>query len=443
MISLDAVRYCLESSIPPAIATCAPDGTPNVTPLSQIEYVDSDHVALSFQFFNKTRNNVLANPFAEVMLVDDRTATIYYLSAEYLRTETAGPVFERMKAKLAGIASHTGMSGIFRLQGSDIYRVTRIERADSLRLPEPATRPSRMSATRSCCARLASATDLAGALDHLLADLHTHLAVDHAQVLMLDSSGTRLYTVASRGYETSGVGSEIPIGQGVIGVAARERTPIRIFHVTAEYAYVRSVRYVTERVGRAGDIETEIPLPGLAMPGSQMAVPIMAGADLLGVLFAESQDDLRFTYDDEDALATIATQLGMTMRLLGDTSGAGDEAPAPEAKAAVAGQPVTIRHYRVDDSVFIDQDYLIKGVAGAIMWKLVSDFVERGRSEFTNRELRLDPAIGLPSVSENLEARLILLQRRLGERCSFIRIEKTGRGRFRLVADRPRNPLVI
>jgi hypothetical protein len=94
-----------------------------------------------------------------------------------------------------------------------------------------------------------------------------------------------------------------------------------------------------------------------------------------------------------------------------------------------------VRRYRADDSIFLDHDYLIKGVAGAIFWKLVREHAQQGRSEFSNRELRLDPALRLPEHAENLEARLILLQRRLKERNSSIRIEKSGRGRFRLVAD--------
>ena len=91
----------------------------------------------------------------------------------------------------------------------------------------------------------------------------------------------------------------------------------------------------------------------------------------------------------------------------------------------------------VNDSVFIGEDYLIKGVAGAIFWKLLRDFAGEGRTDFSNRELRLDPSIRLPDISDNLEARLILLQRRLAEHCTFLGIEKTGRGRFRLRVDRP------
>ena len=107
------------------------------------------------------------------------------------------------------------------------------------------------------------------------------------------------------------------------------------------------------------------------------------------------------------------------------------------AAANDARAPLEVRHYRVDGSVFIDGRYLIKGVAGAILWKLVRDHQQAGRSEFTNRELRLDPSLGLPDVTDNLEARLLLLQRRLQEHGPHLRIEKTGRGRFRLAVGRP------
>jgi hypothetical protein len=76
-------------------------------------------------------------------------------------------------------------------------------------------------------------------------------------------------------------------------------------------------------------------------------------------------------------------------------------------------------------------------VAGAIFLKLLRDHATTHRIEFSNKELRLDPKLRLPDVTDNLEARLILLERRLTERRAPMRIEKTGRGRFRLRLDRP------
>ena len=67
---------------------------------------------------------------------------------------------------------------------------------------------------------------------------------------------------------------------------------------------------------------------------------------------------------------------------------------------------------------------------------LLRDYLDKGRTEFTNRELRLDARIRLPEVSDNLEARLILLGKRLVDRRAPILIEKTGRGRCRLCVER-------
>ena len=438
MLTLDSIRNCLEGAIPSSVATCSREGTPNLTPVSQVHYVDSSHVALSFQFFNKTHQNVLANPQVMATVIDPETAAQYRLDLRFLRTETSGPIFESMKAKLAGIASHTGMTGIFRLQGSDIYHVLRITQVPGRPLPLTSQRRNLLSGVRSCSVLLNQCTDLESLLDHALAGLASQFGIRHSMILMLDRTGKRLYTVGSQGYRQSGVGSEIALGCGVIGVAAEQGVPIRITHMSAEYSYSRAMRDSVERAGMGGKLETAIPLPGLEESRSQMAVPIVYGKEILGVLYVESPEDMRFNYDDEDALVAVASQLGTAIHSLQQATDTHEAAPPSlPANTSVSGAAVTIRHYAADDSIFIDDDYLIKGVAGAIFWKLLQDYNRNQRTDFSNRELRLDPALGLPDITDNLEARLILLQRRLSERNAPQRIEKTGRGRLRLHVTRP------
>ena len=445
-LSLHAIRPCLEGAIPAIMATCDVDGTPNVAYISQAVYVDEAHVALSFQFFNKTRQNILCNPRAAVLVLDPRTAAFYRLHLYYERTEDHGPVFESMRAQLAGIASHAGMAGVFELKGSDIYRVERIEAVSGDTLLPPPQRPGLLHALRLGSERMARCTGLGDLLACTLATLREPLDIAHAMVLMLDPAAGQLYTVASHGYATSGVGSEIRLGQGVIGVAAQERTPVRISHVTNAARYSHAIRHSLDAHGDPGAAAQrglDIPYPGLAEPHSQLAVPLVSAGRLLGVLFAESPEDMRFGFDDEDLLVAVAGQLAAAIDLLQAAPEAAAE-PQPlntgtsgNAPQAPSGDALRVRHFAANDSVFINDDYLIKGVAGAIFCKLLRDHLASGRVDFSNRELRLDPALKLPDVADNLEARLLLLQRRLLENSPHIRIEKTGRGRFRLHLQRP------
>ncbi len=273
----------------------------------------------------------------------------------------------------------------------------------------------------------------------LLEALYTRFDIHHAMVVLRDGGRGRLFVVASRGYHASGVGSEIPDGAGVIGVAAQQGVPIRINYSAADYAYGRAVRDSALARGLAEPLETAIPFPGLAEPGSQLAVPILLGEQATGLVYVESPEEARFNHDDEDALCSLAGTLAWAIRALEDCADAEDEAPAPARAPARASDvaPLQVRRYVRDNSLFLDDDYLIKGVAGAILWRLLQAYTAEGRVDFSNRELRRDPAIGLPDITDNLEARLILLGKRLAERGGSLRLEKTGRGRLRLQVGRP------
>jgi adenylate cyclase len=436
--SMAELRPCLEGAIPAVMATVAADGTPNVAYLSQVHHVDDEHVALSFQFFNRTRQNLLAHPRSTVLVTNPLDIHFYRLHLKYLRTETEGPVFERMKAQLAGIASHEGLDAVFRLRGADIHQVLAIERvpvAVAPPLPAPPVRPEPLALLRRVSGRLSRARTLDALLEAALDCLQHELNMPQAMVLIADAASGRLYTVASRGYPTSGVGSEIELGHGVIGVAAREATPVRINHMTSATRYNQAL--VDSLAGH--DAGAEIPYPGLAQPGSQLATPLVSAGRVVGVLFVESGQEMRLNHEDEDLLVTLAGQLAVGIDLMHESEEpCGEDGTAADADAAGAATVplLRVRRYRRDDSIFVNNAYLIKGVAGAILWKLLNDH-RAGRSEFTNRELRLDNSLGLPDVSDNLEARLLLLHRRLGEQCPALRLQKTGRGCFRFDALAP------
>ncbi len=109
----------------------------------------------------------------------------------------------------------------------------------------------------------------------------------------------------------------------------------------------------------------------------------------------------------------------------------------------MAGRPFNVVHHSFDDSVFIDNEYVIKGVPGRLLVHLLRMHVREGRADFTNREMRLSDELRLPDLKDNLETRLLLLRRRLDEKASPIRLLRTGRGKLRLQLAGPARLAVV
>jgi predicted pyridoxine 5'-phosphate oxidase superfamily flavin-nucleotide-binding protein len=440
--SLRDLYRCFEGAVPAVIATASSDGTPNVTYLSRVRAIDDERVALSNQFFSKTVRNLTENPRASVLLIDPVKYHEYRLTLVFERTERRGAIFDRLREDVDTVAAVTGMQNVFKLRAADIYRVTEIEQTSGPTDAPVGGEQARggPEALAELTARLSRCADLDAIVTTTVNGLAELLDFEHSLLMLLDEQGRQLYTIASHGYPAEGVGSEVAMGEGVIGLAAERGAPIRINNVRHMVKYGMSVRGSYERHGEISP-GWEIEVPDLPDAESRMAVPGFALGQLVGVLMVESPRSVAFTAEDESNLSVLASVVANAIeaertREL-DPENASAASGAKRAAAPDATPSTHVRFFAVDGSTFLDGDYLIKGVAGRILWSLLGHYEREGRTEFTNKEVRLDPTLELPDFRDNLDSRLLLLKRRLDERAAAVRIEKTGRGRFRIVVSTP------
>jgi hypothetical protein len=455
-LRLSDLSRCFQGVLPSIVATSDGSGVPNITYVSQVFLVDDRHVALSCQFFNKTRRNLDENPAACAEVLDPVTLQAYRLRLRFLRSEKRGPLFDAMTLRIDAIASHTGMKGVFRLIAADVFEVVSLSMVSGFLLEAPPPLDNdriRLEGARTemrglqwVSDRINRAPDLESLLAGVLESLDEYFHFEHTSVLLFDEMNLRLTTMASRGYGESGIGAEVGLGEGLIGTVARQRRLLRLTSLEADLRYGRAIRREAEN--ETGLLSEEIPLPGLPDAQSVLAIPLTVGDRLIGVIAAEDRDPMHFSEWHEAYLEIIANQIALSLdRMLSRP----DEGAEPAVGRAVA-EPGRERHvatastgtarcrhrvtyYCNDDAIFVDDEYLIRNIPARILRKVLNEWLRTGRTEFSNREMRLDASLGLPPVKDNLESRLILLKQRLKEKCPNLRLVSTARGRFGLRAD--------
>jgi len=125
-VKLEEIMPALQGVIPSIVATSSLDHIPNVTYISQIYYVDTNHVALSYQFFNKTIKNVRENPVLVAILTCPVHYSLYKMTLRYQESQTSGEIFDNMSMQLDALAISQKKEHIFKLRAADIYEVISI-----------------------------------------------------------------------------------------------------------------------------------------------------------------------------------------------------------------------------------------------------------------------------------------------------------------------------
>jgi DNA-binding response OmpR family regulator len=154
------------------------------------------------------------------------------------------------------------------------------------------------------------------------------LGAAKTSLLLLDEDGTVLRVAAGRGFKASPAEmDEVPIGQGVAGMALARSEPILVGDVTADERFA----------GRAPD--------GRYASNSFAVAPLAAGARALGVLCAtERSSGEPFDQEDLALMRIMSVQLAQMLEVRSDPGGDADHTPAVEdpceavAPAGTAGQ---------------------------------------------------------------------------------------------------------
>ena len=447
-LGLEQLTPCFQGILPAMLFTCANDGTPNAAFLSHVDYVDATHVALSFQYFNKSRRNIAENPYALIRVIDPDNNQGWALRLKFERSETSGAIFDRMFLRIEAIASYAGLKGVFKLKAADIYLVESVEP-----VPEEPGRQERwssrthrqldpvftMRALHELSLRMTAAAGLDQLLESILSGIKEFFGFSHSMILLAGEKPNTLITIATRGYPHGGVGAEVQFGEGIIGVVAEAQHPIRISGLVRGMLYANAAR--RRALERGWRPQEEVPLPGLENPASQLGVPLVVRGELIGVLCIESETPYRFHEEDKNTIELLGASLAIAIQNMQLKEA--DEEPAPVAvPEPVAAAPIAVSktkrpsrelvYYPSDEVIMLDGAYLIRSLPARILWKLLRAYERDGRAEFTNRELRLDKSLNLPEFKDNLETRLLLLRRRLDEKAENIRLVPKGRGRFAL-----------
>ena len=147
-----------------------------------------------------------------------------------------------------------------------------------------------------------------------------------------------LVTIASRGYRESGVGAEARFGEGIIGVVAEARKPIRISGL------LRGMLYALRRAASARRKPASARTTGASRcrawrnPESQLGVPLLVRGELVGVLCIESEVPYRF-HEEDKAVHRAARQLPGDCHPEHAAAGAGRERAGGEPAAAPVAAP--------------------------------------------------------------------------------------------------------
>lgn len=412
-IELSQLRDCFQGIVPAVVCTHDQDGTPNISYLSHVEYVAENQLALSNQFFSKTKRNVLQTKKALLLLLHPQTLQQYELRLHYKHSETSGELFEKMALRLSIIAASEGKAHIYKLLSSDVYEVSSITprlgmTTRPITLPAPI--PWRAEFTYGEMARgyLETITALphsaSEAIDLLLRTVRFGFGIEDSYFYLGDG---QLYNSQMASQEL------LAEHYNVVRKVANYGKAIMLSGLQLQRRYLNSILPSKER--------SEV-----RSVARQLAIPVVFQGKVYGVLLLEDGQVESWDIDLVQALRSLCSSLALQM---GNTEG-------KNLAKDTASTGLNFHYHCESETLFLNDVVFIKNLPAKILSYVLSKNFNQQKTLFSNQEIICALQSDFPVEGKaNFEARLILIKKRLESKGLPLRFVSKMRGQFELIVE--------
>jgi signal transduction histidine kinase len=155
---------------------------------------------------------------------------------------------------------------------------------------------------------LTKLTPLKDRLQNILEFLDESFDLNHTVLLIPSKENATLKVLASRGFEQSGIGVEVPFEFGIVGAVASKKKKMRVSRLSQNRRYVNAAK-TKEEIQNLPDN-----FPKLDKAESFVALPLIVNDELVAVLSCESENILFFSQKEENLLMTLSQTIALSIQ---------------------------------------------------------------------------------------------------------------------------------
>lgn len=284
----DEMKPALMGVVPATLITSSKKGTPNITNVARVWYVNQNYVAVANHMLKKSVQNLQENQYAYIRTTDPMNFSTWELELQYTGSMAEGDIFNEMKKQYEVLSMMLETKMPITVHSAEMFLVL----------------SARICEEENC--HIQSLTEI---YPPLLEQLEKKFGWNQMAVWILDDSTNQLQLAVVRGLEEDSVKKVL---QRVVNWSTQQEQPIRILHIRSQYQYA-STTFLNQQSGKEKFTFEDF----LNVHQHYITIPIRnEDKKIIAIIGSQSNDECLYSAFHEELLSIVSRILSQLIEKL-------------------------------------------------------------------------------------------------------------------------------